>query len=286
MVIWKSAVPVLTIAVVMILRFEISNFTAGGGFAPYGTHGIFAALPAGMVFARMGFEQATQVAGEARNPRRDVSRAIIVSMMLGVGLYILLQVALIGALNPANLVSGWASPIGVGDYGPYYTIALGLGATWLAWILLSDAIVSPMGTGLVYLGASARLSYALGEEETLPDSLTRTNKRGVPVYSILLAFMIGGARVPALPELGGAREHRHRRAFPGSKRPSRPWKPTARCRRSCHGGACSGSPSSHDSATLLTHRRSRCHARRHGIATERFSLLDQMDAANAWPEFR
>lgn len=191
MVIWKFAVPVLTIAVVMILRFEISNFTAGGGFAPYGVHGIFAALPAGVVFALMGFEQATQMAGEARNPRRDVSRAIIVSMMIGVALYILLQVALIGALNPANLVSGWASPIGVGDYGPYYTIALGLGATWLAWILLSDAIISPMGTGLVYLGASARLSYALGEEETLPDSLTRTNKRGVPVYSILLAFVIG-----------------------------------------------------------------------------------------------
>jgi amino acid permease len=36
-------------------------------------------------------------------------------------------------------------------------------------------------TGLAYLGASARLSYVLGEEETLPDSLTRTNKRGVPV---------------------------------------------------------------------------------------------------------
>src|SRR5262249_36205133 len=183
MVIWKFAVPLLTIAVLFALSFHVSNFTAGGGFMPYGVHGIFAALPAGVVFALMGFEQATQMAGEARNPRRDVSRAIIVSMMIGVGLYILLEVVFIGALNPANLVRGWASPIGIGDYGPYYTLALGLGAGWLAVILLSDAIVSPMGTGLVYLGASARLSYALGEEETLPDSLTRTNKRGVPVYS-------------------------------------------------------------------------------------------------------
>ncbi|WP_206305607.1 hypothetical protein [Actinacidiphila soli] len=42
----------------MSLTFRTSNFTAGGGFAPYGTHGVFAALPAGVVFALQGFEQA------------------------------------------------------------------------------------------------------------------------------------------------------------------------------------------------------------------------------------
>ena len=52
MVIWKFAVPVLTIVVVMILRFEISNFTAGGGFAPYGVHGILAAAAGTVCQAR------------------------------------------------------------------------------------------------------------------------------------------------------------------------------------------------------------------------------------------
>ena len=50
-------------------------FTAGGGFAPYGAHGVFAALPLGVVFALNGFEQATQMSGEARNPQRNVPRA-------------------------------------------------------------------------------------------------------------------------------------------------------------------------------------------------------------------
>jgi amino acid transporter len=191
MVIWKTAVPVLTIVVLIALRFHASNFSAGGGFAPFGAHGVFAALPAGVVFALQGFEQAVQMGGEARNPRRDLSRAIIVAMMIGAALYILLEICFVGALDPKNLVKGWSSPIGAGDYGPYYTIALAAGAGWLATILLIDAVISPAGTGLVYVGTSARLSYALGEEEVLPDALTKVNARHVPVYSILLAFVIG-----------------------------------------------------------------------------------------------
>ncbi|HSZ30914.1 MAG TPA: APC family permease, partial [Pseudonocardiaceae bacterium] len=63
-VIWKIAVPVLTVVVLIVVSFQASNFTAGGGFAPYGAHGVFAALPLGVVFAVQGFEQAAQLAGE------------------------------------------------------------------------------------------------------------------------------------------------------------------------------------------------------------------------------
>jgi amino acid transporter len=191
MVIWKLAVPILAVIVIMSLSFHSSNFTAGGGFAPYGAHGIFAALPAGVVFALQGFEQAVQMGGEARNPRKDISRAIISAMFIGAAVYIMLEVAFIGGLSPSNLVHGWANPIGKGDFGPYYTIAIAVGASWLATILLVDAVISPGGTGLIYLGTSARLSYALGEEEVISDKLTYTNKRGVPMWSIVLAFIIG-----------------------------------------------------------------------------------------------
>ncbi len=40
---------------------------------PFGFHGVFAALTGGVVFALQGFEQAVQLAGEARNPKRDLS---------------------------------------------------------------------------------------------------------------------------------------------------------------------------------------------------------------------
>lgn len=191
MVIWKLAVPIVAIIAIMSLRFNVSNFTAGGGFAPYGAHGIFAALPAGVVFALQGFEQAVQMGGEARDPKKDISRAIISAMLIGAAVYILLEVAFIGGVAPHDVAHNWNHPVGVGDFGPYYTIALAVGASWLGTVLLIDAVVSPGGTGLIYLGTSARLSYALGEEKVLPDKLTEVNKRGVPLWSILLAFVIG-----------------------------------------------------------------------------------------------
>jgi amino acid transporter len=192
-VIWKTIVPVLAIAVVAKLQFNISNFHAGGGFMPFGFHGVFAALTGGVVFALQGFEQAVQLGGEARNPKRDVSRAILMAMAIGALLYSLLQVVMIAGLNPGHLVNGWMQPLGTdpSDYGAWYTVAVAVGAAWLAKVILIDAVISPAGTGIVYVATSARLSYALGEERELPSFLTRTNQRGVPVGSILLSTGIG-----------------------------------------------------------------------------------------------
>jgi len=192
-VIWKTIVPILAIVVVASLQFNPANFHAGGGFMPFGFHGVFAALTGGVVFALQGFEQAVQLAGEARNPKRDVSRAILTAMAIGALLYSMLQVAMIGSLNPRNLINGWTQPLGTDSsaYGAWYTVALAVGAAWLAKVILIDALISPAGTGIVYVAASARLSYALGEERELPSVLTQTDKRGVPVVSILLSTIVG-----------------------------------------------------------------------------------------------
>jgi amino acid transporter len=188
-VLWKIAVPVLTIVVLITVSFHGTNFTADGGFAPYGAHGIFAALPLGVVFALQGFEQATQMAGEARNPQRNVPRAVIGAVILGTLLYLALEIAFIGALNPSNL--DWANPVGKGDFGPYATLATGLGLGWLAVILYVDAFISPADTGLIYVGTSARLSYALGHSGFVPKGVTRISSRGVPYTSIILACIVG-----------------------------------------------------------------------------------------------
>jgi amino acid transporter len=192
-VLWKTAVPILAIAVVAYLQFNPANFHAGGGFMPFGFHGVFAALTGGVVFALQGFEQAVQLAGEARNPKRDLSRAILTAMAIGAVLYALLQFVMIGGLDPKNILNGWSKPLGTdpSDYGAWYTLALAVGAGWLAKVLIIDAVISPAGTGVVYVGTSARLSYALGEEREMPHSLATTNRKGVPVVSILVAAVVG-----------------------------------------------------------------------------------------------
>lgn len=196
---WKIAVPVLAVVVLMITAFHTANFSGGGsgkgGFMPFGWKGVFLAVASGgVIFAYLGFEQAIQLGGESKNPARNIPLAVIGSMILGVILYILLQVAYIAALQPSSLTKGWDMVTFGGKaalYGPFAGLATALGVGWLATVLYIDAVVSPGGTGLLYVGTSARISFALARNKTIPHGVARLNTRGVPVLAIAFSFLIG-----------------------------------------------------------------------------------------------
>lgn len=189
---WKIFVPLLTIVFIMTKVFHSGNFTAGGGFMPFGVKGVFIAIPLGIVFALEGFEQAAQLAGEARNPRRDVPLAVVGSMLMGAAIYILLQLAFTGALNTASHSFSWTSPFGnAGTFGPYYQLATSIGLGWLGTILIIDAVISPGGTGLVYVSTASRLSYSMAKTRFLPPVFSAIDRRGVPWFSIIFGGAFG-----------------------------------------------------------------------------------------------
>ena len=100
---WKVLIPVLAVIVLLITHFHGSNFSHGGGFFIHGAaiKSILIAIPAGgIVFSLLGFEQAVQLGGEARNPK-DLPRAVIGSILLGSVLYVLIQIAFIARWNRA-----------------------------------------------------------------------------------------------------------------------------------------------------------------------------------------
>lgn len=188
---WKVAIPVLVIVVFASTHFHGSNFAAGG-FAPSGSEGVLSAVStSGIIFALLGFEQADQLAGESRNPQRDIPRAVIGSIVLGTLIYISLQVVFIAALPASSFAHGWANLSFTGDAGPFAGLATLLGLGWLGTILYIDAIVSPSGTGLIYTTASSRVSYGLSRNGYVPELFERTNKRRVPWFGLLVAFVIG-----------------------------------------------------------------------------------------------
>ena len=188
---WKVAVPVFVIIVFASTHFHGSNFGAGG-FAPSGSEGVLSAVStSGIMFALLGFEQADQLAGESRNPQRDIPRAVIGSILLGTLIYVMLQVVFIAALPASSYANGWANLSFKGDAGPFAGLATILGLGWLAGILYADAIISPSGTGLIYTTASSRVSYGLSRNGYVPQLFEKTNKRRVPWFGLLTAFVIG-----------------------------------------------------------------------------------------------
>jgi len=189
---WKVAIPVFAI-IVLLFKFHGSNFGAGGGFMPYGVKALFAAIPsAGIIFAYLGFEQADQLAGEIKNPQRNLPRAIIMAVLIGVAIYVMLQVAFIGALPASQLTHGFAG-INNKDIisGPFAGLAGLVGLAWLALILRIDAFVSPSGTGLIYQTSTSRVGYGLGRNRYFPQVFTKVDKNGVPWISLLVAFVAG-----------------------------------------------------------------------------------------------
>ncbi|OGT31893.1 MAG: amino acid permease [Gammaproteobacteria bacterium RIFCSPHIGHO2_12_FULL_35_23] len=190
-VIWKLLIPLLTI-IILLIYFNPKQFTAWGGFMPYGLHSVVAALPAaGVIFSFIGYSPAIQLAGESKNPQRAIPIAIIGSLTLCIIIYSLLQVAFIGSV-PINIVSqGWAAMRFVGDTGPVAGIIAMLGIAWFLIILYLDAIISPFGTAYIYTASTARIPYAMSKNGYMPIIFQKLSIRGVPVFAILLNFIIG-----------------------------------------------------------------------------------------------
>lgn len=200
---WKLAIIVLVIIVFFVVAFDGSHFSAHkfGGFAPYGSSGVFSAVAtAGIAFSFFGFRQGVELAGETDNPKRNVPLTLIGSVVLTGVIYILLQVAFIGSV-PSHAITahGWKA---VGEnftshgdvlatFGPLAAIAGIIGVVWLAGLLYADAIISPGDTGLIYTGVTARISYAMGRNKNAPEGLSKVSDRGVPWVSLILAFIVG-----------------------------------------------------------------------------------------------
>jgi amino acid transporter len=157
-------------------------------------HGIFTAIAtSGIVFSYLGFRQGIELAGETDNPRRNVPIAVVGSVLLTGAIYVLLQIAFIGALSPSTLADSgsWAKLSFENDFGPLAALATTLGLAWLAILLYIDAIVSPGDTGLIYTTISARISFAMARNGNAPRVLARTNDNGVPMVGLFLSFVIG-----------------------------------------------------------------------------------------------
>src|SRR3990167_67831 len=188
----KLIVPILTLITLFIVDFHLSNIELGGGFLPYGWHGVVAALPlGGIIFSFIGYSPAIQLAAEAKNPQRALPFAIVGSVFICIFLYTLLQFSFIGALHPDYVIHGWHNLNFKGDTGPFAGILTALGIMWLVIVIYADAFISPFGTAYIYTTSTARVSYALSEIGFFPRWLKKLNIHGAPMRAIAINYIVG-----------------------------------------------------------------------------------------------
>lgn len=191
---FKLIVPAATSVVLMCSGFHWENFHVGVHGGPHvgNLASILTAVAtSGIVFSYNGFQSPVNLAGEARNPGRSVPFAIFGSIALSTVVYLLLQVAFLGAVAPDHLREGWA---GLEYSSPFAQLAVAMNLNWLAILLYADAFVSPSGTGTTYTATTARMIYAMERSDTLPKVFGRVHPRfGIPRpamwFNLLVSFI-------------------------------------------------------------------------------------------------
>ncbi|MEZ0472166.1 APC family permease [Luteimonas salinilitoris] len=186
--VFKFMVPILVI-VLLLSHFNSDNMQLHG-FAPNGAAGIQAAISTGgIIFAYLGLTPIVSVASEVRDPQRTIPIALILSILLSTAIYVLLQLSFLGGIPAEHLAGGWNGidklyPL------PYRDIALVLGLGWLATLVVADAVVSPSGTGNIYMSATPRVIYGWARNIGVK-SLTKVDaKSGIPRPALWLSFAL------------------------------------------------------------------------------------------------
>lgn len=178
---FKLVVPIATGLALIAAGFHAENFRVGVHGESNSTN--FAAMltavaTAGIVFSFNGFQNPVNLAGETREPARSIPFAVLGSILLATVIYVILQLAYLGAVPPALLAkAGWH---GLDFRSPFAELALIVNLHWLAVLLYADAFVSPSGTGIVYTAGTARMIYGMERNGTLPGVLGRLH----PVYGV------------------------------------------------------------------------------------------------------
>jgi Amino acid transporters len=191
----KLLIPLITIVLFLSYAFHPENLHVTAAHHADYLKGMFASIATtGIVFSYLGFRQAVELGGEAKNPRVSIPVGVTVSVVIGIVVYVGLQCAFLLAVDPHYLAAkGWAGVNFPGINGPFAAIAGMLGLGWLAYLLYADALVSPTGTAMMYTTTSSRITMAIGElyPKKLTSNLTTINKIGVPFIAVFVVIGVG-----------------------------------------------------------------------------------------------
>lgn len=172
-----------------------NNFS---NFMPMGLGGLVSAM--GLTFiAFEGYEVIVQTGEEVKNPRRNIPRAIFISLALVVTLYCLVAFVSIGAISPPNLHTEAWSFIGQnGELG--ISKAAELFIPYGAFIVVVGGIVSTLAALNATTFSSARVAFAMGRHYNLPHKLSAIHpKFKTPYVSVILSSIIMAIMAYALP---------------------------------------------------------------------------------------
>jgi len=166
----------LVIAALAAMTFANPNWpTNFQDFFPNGTSGLILAM--GLTFiAFEGYEIIAQAGDEIKKPKKNIPKAILISLGIVISVYVLFAFVFIGGLEPLQI--GQPAWEFIGSYGELGIIeAAEYYLPFGALIVLAGGFVSTLAALNATTFAASRVSFAMGRNHDLPPAFSKLHQK-------------------------------------------------------------------------------------------------------------
>ncbi|MDN4593764.1 amino acid permease [Polycladomyces subterraneus] len=165
-------------------------------FMPFGFNGVMqgAAL---VFFAVFGYDTLTTAAEEAKNPQRDLPRAVILSLAIAMILYVGMSLVLTGIAHYTTL----------NNSAPVSKAFTDLGLKWIPAIISAAAVAGITSVLFSFMLAAARVWFSMSRDGLLPKWFSgihpkfRTPHRPTLIIGVVTALVAGFTPISEVAEL-------------------------------------------------------------------------------------
>lgn len=177
---------ILLFIVLGVSNIKISNYTP---FMPFGWKGVFTGAST-VFFSFLGFDAIATSAEEAVNPKKDVSRGIIMCLIVVCLLYVSVAVVLTGIVPYNEIVSDNAVPASLAR----------IGINWGSAIVGVGAILGMISSMIAVLYGQIRVFMAMSRDGLLPKIFSKIHKtHKTPYIATVTAGIIAASIAGFLP---------------------------------------------------------------------------------------
>ena len=182
----KALTYVVSLTILTLLALAgATSFTADlsllSPFAPEGVSGILSG--AAMVFVSYaGVAKVAAIAGEIRNPEKNLPRGILISLLI---------VAIIYCLSSFMLAANIPYSQFQGDTHPIYTLSMKLGSYGIGVFVSFIAVLTMVSMANAGLLAASRFPFAMARDRLLPSVVGRLSPKFLtPILSIVMSGLV------------------------------------------------------------------------------------------------
>lgn len=158
---------------------NVDGLCKGVDITTGGIAGLGAAM-LGALWAYDGWNNVAFMAGEVKNPEKNMPRALIISMFLVIGIYLFINLSYFHVLSPSEIASVDPDSSTAGE-----VVRRFLGATALT-LMAATMMTSSFGALHASILATARLPYVMAKDRLFFSGLSKLSRSHVPVRSLIV----------------------------------------------------------------------------------------------------